>query len=49
MEGLWGKKDPGVTGFVSFANTTAESREVTLQALSSADQALALVPNEENA
>ncbi len=49
MEGLWRKKDPGVSGFVSFANTAAESQEVTLQALGSADQALSLVANEENA
>ncbi len=41
LEGLWWKHDPGVGGFVSFANVTDRSKEITLQVIGAEGSTLA--------
>ncbi|MGA7623313.1 MAG: hypothetical protein WCA91_07015, partial [Candidatus Acidiferrales bacterium] len=42
LEGLWWRRDAGVTGFVGLANRTSESMQVSLQAIGAAGTASAV-------
>ncbi len=42
FDGLWRRRDAGVTGFVGLANRTSQSVQVSLQAIGAAGAATAL-------